>query len=95
LAKQIVATARSASGTPTSVGDVEKEAKLLNELVPLVRGFALDNGEKGQWTNFATVLNPGSHDDDPPSNADLRQVRGNLRRIATEHRRHWTGGLVQ
>lgn len=95
LAKQIIATARTDGGTPTSVGDVEKEAKLLRDLVPLVKGFALDNGEKGRWTNFATVLNPGSHDDDLPSNADLKQIRGNLRRIAKEHRCRWVGGLVQ
>lgn len=94
LAKQIIATARTDGGTPTSVGDVEKEAKLLRDLAPLVKVFALDNGEKGRWTNFASVLNPGSHDDDLPSNADLKQVRGNLRKIATAHRRHWAGGLV-
>jgi hypothetical protein len=76
LAKQIVATARTVGGTPTGVADVEKEAKVLGDLVPLVRGCALDNGEKGQWTNFATVLNPGNHDDEVPSNASLRQVRG-------------------
>jgi len=38
LAKQIIATARTADpgGTPTSVRDVEKEAKLLRDLLPLV-----------------------------------------------------------
>lgn len=95
LAKQIVATARTAAGAPTSVRDVEKEAKLLRDLVPLVKAVALDNAERGRWTNFASVLNLGSHDDDLPSNADLKQVRGNLRKIATAHRRHWPGGLVQ
>lgn len=97
LAKQIIATARTADpdGTPTSVRDVEKEAKLLRDLVPLVKAVSLDNAEKGRWTNFASVLNPGSHDDDLPSNADLKQIRGNLRKIATAHRRHWAGGLVQ
>jgi len=97
LAKQIIATARTSDpgGTPSSVGDVEKEARLLRDLVPLVKAVALDNAERGRWTNFASVLNPGSHDDDLPSNADLRQIRGNLRKIATAHRRHWPGGLVQ
>jgi hypothetical protein len=74
---------------------VEKEAKLLCDLVTLVKAVALDNAERGRWTNFASVLNPGSHDDGLPSNADLRQIRGNLRKIATAHRRHWSGGLVQ
>ncbi len=97
LAKQIIATARTADpdGTPTSIRDIEKEAKLLRDLVPRVKAVSLDNAEKGRWTNFASVLNPGSHDDDLPSNADLKQIRGNLRKIATAHRRHWAGGLVQ
>ncbi len=97
LAKQIIATARTAEpgGIPTSVRDVEKEAKVLGKLVPLVRGVAIDSAEKGRWTNFASVLNAGSHDDDLPSNADLRQIRGNLRAIATAHRRRWPGGLIQ
>jgi len=97
LAKQIIATARTAdpSGVPTNVRDIEKEAKVLGELVPLVKAVALDNAERGRWTNFASVLNPGSHDDDLPSNADLRQIRGNLRKIASAHRRHWPSGLVQ
>ena len=74
---------------------MEKEVKLLCDLVTLVKAVALDNAERGRWTNFASVLNPGSHDDGLPSNADLRQIRGNLRKIATAHRRHWSGGLVQ
>jgi len=94
LAKQIIATGRTASGTPTSIADVEKEAKLLGALVPLVRGFALDPSEKGKWTNFAAVLNPGAHDDELPSNASLKVVRGNLKKIAKEHRSHWPNGLV-
>lgn len=40
---------------------------MLGQLVPLVRGFALDNSERAQWNTFATVLNPGNHDDVPPT----------------------------
>ena len=94
LAKQIIATGRTEAGTPHSVADVDAEASMLGQLVPLVRGFALDNGEKGQWNTFATVLNPGNHDDDVPSTAELKVVRGNLRRIARTHREHWPNGLV-
>ena len=60
----------------------------------VVAQHALDNGEKGQWNTFATVLNPGNHDDDVPSTAELRVVRGNLRKIAKTHREHWPNGLV-
>ena len=94
LAKQIVATGRSEAGTLCSVADVDAEASMLGQLVPLVRGFALDNGERGQWSTFAAVLNPGNHDDDVPSTAELKVVRGNLRRIVKTHREHWPNGLV-
>lgn len=94
LAKQIIATGRTEAGTPCSVADVNAEASMLGQLVPLVRGFALDNAEKGQWNTFATVLNPGNHDDDVPSTAELKVVRGNLRKIAKTHREHWPNGLV-
>ncbi len=95
LAKQIIATGRTTAGTPTGLADVEKEAKMLGGLVALVKGFALSSSEKGLWTNFATVLNPGNHDDDVPSNADLRLVRNNLKKIAKAQRRHHPDGLVQ
>lgn len=67
---------------------------MLRELVPLVSGYTLDNAEKGQWRTFAKVLNPGNHDDEVPATTDLKQVRGNLRRIAKEHREHWPTGLL-
>ena len=94
LAKEIIATARSQAGAPCSVADVDAEASMLGKLVPLVRGFALDSGEKGQWNTFATVLNPGNHDDDVPPTAELKVVRGNLRKIAKTHRGHWPNGLI-
>ena len=94
LAKQIIATARTESGTPCSVADVETEASVLGQLVPLVRGFSLSNDEKGKWNTFSTVLNPGNHDDDVPSTTELKVMRGNLRAIAKSHRAHWANGLV-
>ncbi len=94
LAKQIVATGRSHDGHPCSVADVHNEASTLGDLVPLVRGYALENDEKGQWRMFAKVLNPGNHDDDVPSTTELRQVRGNLRAIVKSHKKHWPNGLV-
>ncbi len=94
LAKQIIATGRTLEGKSTSVDDVDTEASVLGSLVPLVNGYALDNAEKGQWRTFATVLNPGNHDDDVPSTTELKQVRGNLRKIAKNHRAHWPDGLL-
>jgi hypothetical protein len=93
LAKQIIATARTAEGVPTTVSDVEKEASQLGKLVSLIRNYAMGASEKGKWATFGTVLNPGSHDDDVPSHADLKQIRGNLRKIAKDHRSNWQDGL--
>lgn len=93
LAKQIIATGRTNDGHPCSVVDIEAEASVLGDLVPLVSGYALDNAERGRWRTFAKVLNPGNHDDDVPSNIELKQVRGNLRQINKAHRKHWPGGL--
>jgi hypothetical protein len=94
LAKQIIATGRTEDGHPTSVSEVDAEASILGDLVPLVSGYALENREKGQWRSFAKVLNPGNHDDDVPSTMDLKQVRGNLRRIAKDHRARRPSGLL-
>ena len=94
LAKQIIATGRSETGPSTSVADVDAEAATLGDLVPLVRGFALDNTEKGVWSTFPKVLNPGNHDDEVPSTGELKVVRGNLRKIHKDHRRRWPNGLL-
>lgn len=94
LAKQIVATARTNEGYECSVGDVDAEASVLGDLVPLVSGYVIDKAERGQWRTFAKVLNPGNHDDDAvPSTIELKQVRGNLRQINKAHRKRWPGGL--
>lgn len=94
LAKQIVATGRTDGGQPCTVADIHTEASMLGDLVPLVRGFALSETEKSQWSIFNKVLNPGSHDDDVPSTTDLKQIRGNLKKIAKAHRGHWPNGLL-
>lgn len=89
LAKQIIATNRSDAGMPCSVADVEREAKQLGDLVPLVRGFVLSNDEAGKWSVMPKVLNPGNHDDAVPSTIELKQIRGNLRAISKTHRAKW------
>jgi hypothetical protein len=94
LAKQIVATGRTNEGQPCSVADVDAEAKMLRALVPLVSCYARNNEERGKWKLFTKVLNPGNHDDDVPPTAELKQVRGNLRRIHKNHQDHWPGGLL-
>jgi hypothetical protein len=95
LAKQIIATGSSNEGRPCGVSDVGTKASALGQLVPLVIKYARDNAERGQWRTFAKVLNPGNHDDDVPSTTELKQVRGNPRRIYKSHDEHWPGGLLR
>ena len=95
LAKQVIATGRTDAGVPTTIDDVEREAKVLGDLAPLVKGYALSSSEKGNWTTFAKILNPGSHDDQVPSTTELKVVRGNLRSIVKAHQKHWPHGLVR
>lgn len=95
LAKQVVATNRTASGTVTSVADIEREAKELGKLIPLVVPYTLSPDEKGKWQVIPKVLNPGNHDDGAPSTIDLKQIRGNLRQIAKAHSEKWGKDLVR
>lgn len=94
LAKQIIATNLTQTGTPTSVADVKSKnlGDLLPRVLPLVVG---GNAEQGQWKLFPKVLNPGSHDDDVPPPGELKQTAKNLRKIAKAHQSHWPGGLLQ
>ncbi|WP_166789072.1 AAA family ATPase [Cryobacterium sp. TMT1-21] len=94
LAKQIVATNRSDAGTPTTVAEVERQAATLGELTPLVAPFTLSADEKGKWRVMPKILNPGNHDDDVPSTMDLKQIRGNLRKIHKAHKEKWGGRLA-
>ncbi|WP_428338667.1 AAA family ATPase [Mycobacterium sp.] len=96
LAKQIVASGQTHAGIATTVEDIEAKASTLGALLPLVLPLVVDgNAERGLWRTFPQVLNPGSHDDDVPSTADLKVVFGNLNKIARDHRKHWPGGLLE
>lgn len=95
LAKQIIATNRTASGSPTSVADIEREASMLGELIPLLGPFTLSADEKGKWQVIPKVLNPGNHDDGAPSTIELKQIRGNLRQIAKTHKKKWGRAFIR
>ncbi len=95
LAKQIIATNRTASGIFTSVTDVEQEATMLGDLIPLLGPFTLSADEKGKWQVIPKVLNPGNHDDGAPSTIELKQIRGNLRQIAKAHKQKWGRDLIR
>lgn len=95
LAKQIIATNRTASGSSTSVADIEREASMLGELIPLLGPFTLSADEKGKWQVIPKVLNPGNHDDGAPSTIELKQIRGNLRQIAKVHKKKWGRDFIR
>lgn len=95
LAKQIIATNRTASGSPTSVADIEREASMLGDLIPLLGPFTLSADEKGKWQVIPKVLNPGNHDDGAPSTIELKQIRGNLRQIANTHKKKWGRAFIR
>ncbi|MFX1822347.1 AAA family ATPase [Pseudarthrobacter sp. CC4] len=95
LAKQIIATNRTASGASTTVADIEREASMLGDLIPLLAPFTLSPDEKGKWQVIPKVLNPGNHDDGAPSTIELKQIRGNLRQIAKAHRQKWGSTLIR
>ncbi len=96
LAKQIIATGQTDTGTPTTITDVEAKATQLGDLLPLLYPFVVEgNEEKGKWKTLPKVLNPGSHDDDVPSTTDLKVIFGNLRRFYKTHQKHWPDGLIK
>lgn len=95
LAKQIIATNRTASGIPTSVAEVGAEANTLGDLIPLTVPFMLSADETGKWRVIPRVLNPGNHDDGAPSSSELKTVRGNLRQFARAHHAEWGKQFVR
>ncbi|MDR6939412.1 AAA family ATPase [Arcanobacterium hippocoleae] len=92
LAKQIIATNRTEDGAPTRVSEVRE--KTLGELENEVRPYALSPDEPGRWRRWKSLLNPGNHDNDVPSSADLKVVFGDLRKLRKNHEKHWPNGLL-
>lgn len=90
LAKQIVAAARTANGTPTTVASLD--GKMLGDLIPEVIPYAVGADEPGKWNSVKNILNPGSHDDVVASTSSLGVAVGDLRKIRKDHSSRW-GGL--
>lgn len=90
LGKQIVAAARTANGTPTTV--VSLGGKMLGDLIPEITAHVQSQDEAGKWQSIKGILNPGSHDDEVASTQSLGVAVGDLRRIRQNHEKGW-GGL--
>lgn len=91
LGKQIVAAARTANGSPTTVASLGK--MMLGQLIPEVHPHVRGQDEPGRWNSWKNILNPGSHDDEPPSGQALGVALGEIKKVRSDHEKHWTGGL--
>lgn len=91
LGKQIVAAARTANGNPTTVTALSK--MMLGQLIPEVLPHVRGQDEPGMWNSWKSILNPGSHDDEPPSGQALGVALGEIKKVRSDHEKHWTCGL--
>jgi AAA domain len=90
LGKQIVAAARTANGTPTTVASLG--GSMLGDLIPEVTAHTQYADEAGKWQSIKGILNPGAHDDEVASTQSLGVAVGDLRKIRQNHEKAW-GGL--
>jgi hypothetical protein len=90
LGKQIVAAARTANGTPTTVAALGR--KMLGDLIPEITPHTQSTDEAGKWQSIKRILNPGAHDDEVASTQSLGVAVGDLRKIRQNHAKGW-GGL--
>lgn len=90
LGKQILAAARTANGTPTTVASLG--GKMLGNLIPEITPHAQSTDEAGKWQSIKGILNPGSHDDEVASTQSLGVAVGDLKKIRENHEKGW-GGL--
>jgi hypothetical protein len=90
LGKQIVAAARTANGTPTTVASLG--GKMLGGLIPEITPHTQSEDEAGKWQSIKRILNPGAHDDEVASIQSLGVAIGDLKKIRQNHEKGW-GGL--
>lgn len=77
IAKEILVASRRAAGDSCSLADYE--GMTLGPLAASLEPFLREPSHAGKWRVVRDLLNPGSHDDAPPSRNDLRQSHGYLR----------------
>lgn len=87
LGKQIVAAARTADGTSTTVASLGR--KMLGDLITEISAHAQSPDEPGKWQSIRRILNPGSHDDEVASTQSLGVAIGDLKKIRGNHKDRW------
>jgi hypothetical protein len=84
LAKLVVIADRKSKGSGASLADFKNMN--LSHLRPLVTPCSLGPDEPGLWEMFAKVLNDANHDTpNPPSNTELVDCHGQLKRLKADH----------
>ena len=77
IAKEIIVNARTAKSDACSLTDYED--KTLGPLITELTPYLTKSDHAGKWKVVGDLLNPGSHDDVPPTKQDLKMAFGYLR----------------
>lgn len=83
LCKEIVVKSRRIRGTECSILDFAGEN--LSVLVPATTAFLTDASHSGKLNAIARILNPGAHDDVPPSVQDLGVCMGDIKHLKQQY----------
>ncbi len=83
LCKEIVVKSRRARGTESSILDFA--GANLSVLVPATTPYLTDASHSGKLNAIARILNPGAHDDAPPSVQDLGVSMGDLKYLKQQY----------
>jgi RecF/RecN/SMC family protein len=85
IAKEIIVNARLAKADACSLADYED--KTLGPLITELTPHLTKADHPGKWKVVGDLLNPGSHDDAPPTKQDLKMAFGYLREALREYLR--------
>jgi hypothetical protein len=85
IAKEIIVNARISRSEECSLGDYEE--KTLGPLITELTPYLTKPDHAGKWKVVGDLLNPGSHDDAPPTKQDLKMAFGYLREASRDYLR--------
>jgi DNA repair exonuclease SbcCD ATPase subunit len=89
IAKEIIVNARKSRSDVCSLADYDESTlgPLITELTP----YLTKPDHPGKWKVVGDLLNPGSHDDAPPTKQDLKMAFGYLREALRDYLRSSVG----
>lgn len=83
LCKEILVKERTKEGHKVSLTSFDKMT--LEKLIPDVNKYLKDQSESGKLAYVKNLLNPGNHDDEVPSQADLSTAYGDLLKFEKDY----------